>query len=231
MVREAADSYPQTYTQSVVVTYRVLFILVASLVAMSSCSSSSSTGSDAVAEQAVSWADREVPPCGQTNENADYLGLEPGSIVRLHQQRTDDIAPNWTPEMGAHVDHVTAVTDLVGVDGEGCPSIRVEVDNGIYAWRVRDLEPLEGTADETRCGQTDLDTDFRGLEVGDTVTVGEHNPWYGQENWTDAMNAFVGQEAVIQELVGVDDSGCPGAVLDIDQGDYFWRVRDLHPVK
>lgn len=210
-------------------TYRALFITVAALVAMSACSSP--PASDVVVEQVVPWEERPVPSCGQSDESADFAGIDRGSFVRLHQQRTDDVSPNWTPDMEYYVDQVTRVTDTVGVDGEGCPSISVEVDAGAFFWRVRDVELMEEAADDIRCGQSDFDADYRGLDVGDKVTVGEHNPWFGHENWAAEMSEFVGQEAEIQEIIGTDDAGCPGVVLDVDDGEYFWRIRDLHPVK
>lgn len=196
---------------------------------MSACSSQ--TPPDAVAEQAIPWEARPVPPCGQSDGTADFNGLERGSLVRLHQQRTDDISPNWTPDMEYYVDQVTRVTDTVGVDAQGCPIINVEVDAGAFLWRVRDVEPMEATADERRCGQSDYDADYRGLQVGDKVTIGEHSDWYGYENWAPEMTDFIGREAVVEELIGVDNEGCPGAALDIDEGEFFWRVRDFHLVE
>ena len=41
------------------------------------------------------------------------------------------------------------------------------------------------------------------------------------------MQPFVGQRARITQLVGVDDQGCPVVNIDADQGQYFWRVRDM----
>lgn len=209
-------------------TFRAVGLFAAALFIMSACSSAPT--SDAVEDQAAP-AERPVPECEQTDENADYNGIQRGDLVRLHMQREDHVTPNWAPDMEQYVDKVTRVTDTGGVDASGCPSLRVEVDVGTFFWRVRDVERIGADPGDMRCGQSSFEQDYRGFQIGDAVEIGEHSAWYGQENWAPDMDAFVGEQAKIQSHVGVDDAGCPGVTLDIDDGGHFWRVRDLESVE
>ncbi len=77
------------------------------------------------------------------------------------------------------------------------------------------------------CGQTADTADYGPVGIGTTVILGEHRPVNGDANWADEMAAFVGQQAVVTRLSGVDPIGCPGVRVDIDNGQWFWRLRDL----
>lgn len=148
--------------------------------------------------------------------------------MRLHKHAVWEGDTNWSEDMDHYVDQVTRVTELVGVDNDGCPGVHVETDAGVFFWRVRDLEVVQATADDDRrCGQSELAPDYLGLTAGAAVTIGEGSAWFGQKNWVEPMQAFVGKQARVTQLSGVDKAGCPGVALDVDQGAYFWRVRDL----
>jgi hypothetical protein len=77
------------------------------------------------------------------------------------------------------------------------------------------------------CGQTEDNADYGPVAVGTSVILGEHREFQGDANWAEDMAAFVGREAVVTRLSGVDPSGCPGVRVDIDNGEWFWRLRDL----
>jgi len=77
------------------------------------------------------------------------------------------------------------------------------------------------------CGQTAEGADYGPVGVGTTVILGEHRAVSGEANWAAEMAAYVGQEAVVTRLSGVDPSGCPGVRVDVDGGEWFWRLRDL----
>ena len=47
----------------------------------------------------------------------------------------------WNEDMWAHTDERVTVTALGGLDPVGCPYVRVDVDGGIWGWRIRDLRP------------------------------------------------------------------------------------------
>jgi hypothetical protein len=63
--------------------------------------------------------------------------------------------------------------------------------------------------------------------VGGLVVLDRHRPWRGDSNWNAGMEAFLGQVATVTELSGLDDVGCPGVRVDLDQGEFFWRIRDM----
>lgn len=41
------------------------------------------------------------------------------------------------------------------------------------------------------------------------------------------MTPYVGRPARVTTLVGTDWMGCPVVQVDVDQGQYWWRVRDV----
>ena len=46
-------------------------------------------------------------------------------------------------------------------------------------------------------------------------------------NWVPAMDEFVGREARVMALWRLDVAGCPVVAVDVDDGHWLWRVRDL----
>lgn len=97
---------------------------------------------DAPEEAAVEErADARVPQaCGQTDETADYGPVDVGTEVVLGRHRAVDGEPNWTGEMEPFVGRAGRVLERVGVDEQGCPLIRVDVDDGNWYWRLRDAQ-------------------------------------------------------------------------------------------
>lgn len=212
-------------------TLRALFFILFASVGLGACASSKS--SDALDDQRPPVQDEEARRCGQSDEDADFAGLQRGSLIKLYAQdeADEDVPANWSYDMRHYLGYVTRVTELVGVDASGCPGVRVEADGGVFFWRVRDVERIEEGAEDDRCGQSEATANYMGLEPGDTVTIQDHRPWYEEQNWVSDMDEFVGSDAKIDELSGVDAAGCPGVTLDIDEGQYFWRVRDLKSAK
>nr|MDQ3036435.1 hypothetical protein [Myxococcota bacterium] len=84
-----------------------------------------------------------------------------------------------------------------------------------------------GALGPQECGLTDATVQWGPIAVGTPVVLGRHRAVNGDENWTDDMTPFIGREVRIQQLVGVDEQGCPGVHVDADQGQFFWRARDL----
>lgn len=91
--------------------------------------------------------------------------------------------------------------------------------------------PVEAQTSTTpapgRCGMTDADVSYDGLSVGSVVTLQRHRFMHGDDNWDPAMVRFIGREARITRLAGVDAQGCAGVRVDTDGGSWFWRLRDL----
>lgn len=81
---------------------------------------------------------------GCTTESAEYGRIIVGSKVRLGKHRPVAGNANWNSEMDQFVGKIGVVNRLSGVDGEGCPGVRVvivgEKDENPWFWRVRDLK-------------------------------------------------------------------------------------------
>ena len=68
-----------------------------------------------------------------------YGPVRPGSTVVLGAHTADVGDANWSPEMSRWVGMQTTITSLSGIDGQGCPTVRVAADGGRFAWRVRHM--------------------------------------------------------------------------------------------
>ena len=147
-----------------------------------------------------------------------YGKIEVGSIVILG--RHDDVEgdSNWNEDMEACVGKAVKVIELAGADSSGCLGVRV--DGNDFFWRVRNLR-LKGSGEAGSYG----------FDVGDSVVLGRHRFVNGEDNWSEDMEAFVGQTAVITSLVGFEDgdSRCYLVTVDIDDGDWVWRVENMEP--
>ncbi|MDQ3038038.1 MAG: hypothetical protein M3Y87_36925 [Myxococcota bacterium] len=75
------------------------------------------------------------------------------------------------------------------------------------------------------------------VTVGSTVVLGMHTPWTGSDgqgamvtadtNWATEMQPWVGQRTTVTSLGGLDQAGCPGIRVAADEGQYFWRLRNV----
>jgi hypothetical protein len=70
-----------------------------------------------------------------------------------------------------------------------------------------------------------------GFQVGDKVILGSHRSIDGNRNWASDMCEYVGMTATITSMSGTDSAGCPYANVDIDDGDWVWRVENMTPAK
>jgi hypothetical protein len=77
------------------------------------------------------------------------------------------------------------------------------------------------------CGMSKETATYGPVSVGVVVILGRHRPVNGDEGWDAQMDAYVGKQATVTELVGVDPAGCPVVKVDVDGGAWYWRVRDL----
>ncbi len=185
----------------------------------------------------------EVPTradgCGMTEDNATFRDLAPGTVVTLQRHRWVRGEANWREEMTRFVGRAARVTRLSGVDAQGCPGVRVDVDHEQYFWRVRDLgigtgrqlapSASQGSASgfPQDCHMQDGRERYGTAVMGAQVILGRHRSVDGDANWSEEMAQFVGRSARVVGPAGVDGQGCPGVRVDIDQGSWFWRVRDL----
>ena len=75
------------------------------------------------------------------------------------------------------------------------------------------------------------------VSVGASVVLGTHAPWTGSDgqggvvtmdtNWAPDMAQFVGQRTTVTQLSGLDTAGCPGVRVQADNGQFFWRIRNV----
>jgi len=178
-----------------------------------------------------------------TEANALFGEAQIGALVTLQRHRFIRGEGNWREEMTRFLGRAAHVTRLSGVDAQGCPGVRVDVDGGEYFWRVRDLgigiarqasaaTVAMSAAQSTflqACRQAEGHEDFGTARVGTTVVLQRHRAIDGDDNWSDEMEPFVGRTARILGVAGLDGVGCPGVRVDVDGGQWFWRVRDLRP--
>jgi hypothetical protein len=176
--------------------------------------------------------------CGQTAATAFYGPVQPGSQVVLGAHRPVAGDANWADAMGSYVSRTARVTELGGVDDAGCPGVRVDIDGGEWFWRIRDMQLVGAAPTPTAapaapagipmtCGMPSSGAYFGPIQVGTTVILGRHTPVAGDDNWAADMNVFVGQMATVTRMSGTDAAGCPGVRVDIDGGEWFWRIRDM----
>lgn len=77
------------------------------------------------------------------------------------------------------------------------------------------------------CGLTTETAQFGGVQVGSIVMIGRHRFVEGRDGWSYYLNESVGLPAKVTRLDGVDVSGCPVVLVDIDNSSAKFRVRDL----
>jgi hypothetical protein len=147
-----------------------------------------------------------------------YGKIEVGSVVILGRHDEVDGDTNWNDEMDQYVGKAVKVTELVGADGSGC--LCVSVDGNDFVWRVRNLR-LKGSGEAGSYG----------FDVGDSVILGRHRMVNGENNWAEEMEDYVGETATITSLVGFEegDSHCFLVYVDIDDGEWVWRVENMTP--
>jgi hypothetical protein len=194
---------------------------------------------------ATSW----IPVEGTCSATSADLAV--GSTVRVGAHTAVGGFRNWSAEMDAFVGKTATVRSLeASPDIAGCALARLDVDSGAWAWRVSDLEVL--AAPETASGDVSVaataapdamaaaapvandvvpegtcEGSFPELVPGARVSLGRHERVAGQTNWTDEMDAFVGQTTTIVRLGAKDPSGCAGARVEADNERWFWRLANM----
>lgn len=98
----------------------------------------------AVVGASTSGAIDDVP--ASCRSGADYGSLQVRSPVRLGRHRPVRGSDNWNADMSRFVGQISRVRALPGVDGQECLTVRVDIDDGRFVWRVADLQ-VAGEAD------------------------------------------------------------------------------------
>ncbi len=81
------------------------------------------------------------------------------------------------------------------------------------------------------CGFAEGRETYGSIRKGTKVILGRHRPVDGDDNWAGDMDQFVGDTATVTGQDGVDGKGCPVVHVDVDKGDWAWRIRDLRLAK
>lgn len=145
-----------------------------------------------------------------------YGFIKVGSTVILGQHEDINGGDNWADEMEAFIGKEAVITELPGEDGQGFLCVRVKGNS--YAWRVRDLA-LKNRGEKGSYG----------YKVGDRVILGTHRYIDEDSNWAEDMAEYVGQTAKITSFEGTDGTGSLILHVDIDNGDWYWRIETLSP--
>lgn len=167
-----------------------------------------------------SYADDEQYGDGEYESDAveTYGRIAVGTVVILGKHDDVEGEANWNDDMDKFVGKAAKVVELAGADDSGCLGVRVEGNE--YFWRVRNLR-LKGHGEAGSYG----------FDVGDLVILGRHREINGEANWSEDMEEYVGMEAEITSLVGVEEgeSRCYLVTVDIDDGEWVWRVENMTP--
>ena len=155
------------------------------------------------------------------DHGSDLCGtIQEGTKVILGRHDEANGGDNWAEDMGDFVGQETVVTEILGTDSQGFTVVSVEGNE--WSWRVRNLA-VKGRGEPGSYG----------FAVGDAVVLGKHREVDGSSNWNPAMDAFVGKRAKITKLIGTegDSSNCFLVKVDIDGGEWVWRVESLKPAE
>jgi hypothetical protein len=71
------------------------------------------------------------------------------------------------------------------------------------------------------------DVAYDGFRLGDLVKISRHRPVGGDTNWSEQMAPFIGRNGRIASMAGQDGTGSWVVRLDVDEGSWVWRTRDL----
>jgi hypothetical protein len=130
------------------------------------------------------------------------------------------------------------VEDLVRIAGRvtGVPTTGFSRQN-IFSPEDADVyinlpvETVGASKIPSSCGQDVASASYGPIAVGTKVVLGRHTPVGGDTNWNDLMGEHVGKTALVTSLEAADTAGCPLVRVDVDQGMWSWRIRDLRLAK
>jgi hypothetical protein len=154
--------------------------------------------------------------------------------VRLAVQPTDAFTPLlslWTS--GGELVGTSQVGSLIAPlpasdDFWASISAQDAQAGGVYTLTI---QPAQTVLGPQACTGSSTPADYAPLHPGSIVLLGRHRPVNGDESWNRDMDAYVGRPARVLSLVGAVSAGCPAITVDVDQGRFWWRVRDMTTVE
>ncbi len=175
----------------------------------------------------TNWAEEMSSYVGRRAHVASYGDLDtegcPGVRVDIDGQQWFWRVRDLRPAGDTSVYETFSVVD----DVASTPSLGVTTDHGRAPSVGTGIFGTGGVPGPQACGLTEAQVVWDPIALGAQVTLGRHRDVNGDLNWDMGMEPYVGASAHITQLVGVDEQGCPVALVDLDGGRFYWRVRDM----
>jgi hypothetical protein len=138
----------------------------------------------------------------------------------------------WAPggERLAASNEDGVLISLLPAAGDALLSLRAPTvqASGLYTLTV---EPIATAPGPQACNASSDASAYLPVRQGSQVLLGRQRPVNGDEGWNAGMTPYVGRQARVTTLAGADGRGCPVVQVDVDQGQYGWRVRDMAVVE
>lgn len=159
-------------------------------------------------------------------EMSEYVGLE--ATVTSHEGQD----PWGRPVVAVDVDdgqfywRTEDMELLERGTGEVADHGDEDYGDGDYSYEDYDDEYDDEYEGEYEGEYEDLGEDLAGMVgVGTKVILGRHDERNGGDNWAPEMDAFVGKQATVTEIIGSDDQGF--LVVGVKENTWSWRIRNL----
>ena len=134
----------------------------------------------------------------------------------------------WAPggERLAVGDESGVLTGLLPAAGDALLSLRGPTvqASGPYTLTVETMAAVPGPQ---ACNASSDASAYLPVRQGSLVLLGRQRPVNGDDGWNAGMTPYVGRQARVTGLAGADWIGCPVVQVDVDDGKYWWRVRDV----
>lgn len=156
--------------------------------------------------------DEGILPRGFPKALLPYILLVEPSVVELTGEQSVTSLANLAKTLPGRFPETELFHDYE-IDEPFPWYIPEEANYGGYDYGYNDYDYYEG------------EESYGMIDVGSTVILGAHDEVNGGRNWTAEMDNFVGREAQVVSLEGVDSNDF--LVVKVSGNSYVWRVRNL----
>ncbi len=156
--------------------------------------------------------DEGILPRGFPKALLPYILLVEPSVVELTGEQSVTSLANLAKTLPGRFPETERFHDYE-IDEPFPWYIPEEANYGGYDYGYNDYDYYEG------------EESYGMIDVGSTVILGAHDEVNGGRNWTAEMDKFVGKEAQVVSLEGVDSNDF--LVVKVSGNSYVWRVRNL----